>query len=189
MSKTDLYSSTGPGSDRFDTDLLHLMVQSARSLYLYWEVGSRRRNLTELHFGCPWATMPKIIRVYDTTSVYYDGHNANSLFDIETTPEADNWYISGVRPGTTYAADFGTYTIRRHFVPLLRSNFVVTPRDSVPGTAERGGGPANFITYAQAMRKGVCQFDEFVAEEEYWGRKPRLPNAGPPPASALYPPS
>nr|WP_255570480.1 DUF4912 domain-containing protein [Cohnella sp. CFH 77786] len=169
--------------------MLHLMVQNARSLYLYWEVGSRRRNLTERHFGCPWGTMPKIIRLYDTTCVYFDGHNANGYFDIETTPEAVNWYIHGVQPGITYTADFGTYSIHRQFVPLLRSNVVVTPRDSVPDAAEPAGGPVNFTAYAQAMRKGVYLFDESAAEEETGGRKLRLPDAGPPPASALYPPS
>ncbi|MFB9329330.1 DUF4912 domain-containing protein [Paenibacillus aurantiacus] len=122
--------------DRYDKDLLHLLVQDAHTLYVYWEIGNRRRWLAAQHFQTDWHFLPKVLRVYDVTHVYFDGSNANGYFDIETNPEANNWYIGGVRAGCTYLVDFGTYTWNRQFVPLLRSNFAAAPRDAAPGYGE-----------------------------------------------------
>ncbi|MEB3101062.1 DUF4912 domain-containing protein [Ferviditalea candida] len=115
--------------DRYHKDLLQLMVRDARTLYVYWEISNRRRWLVSNHFQCDWGGMPKILRVYDVTHVYFNGNNAHSHVDIELTPEAVNWYIHGVNSGATYVVDMGTYTLERQFIPLLRSNFAATPRN------------------------------------------------------------
>lgn len=190
MQRPNMPNTAAELPDRYDADLLHLMVRDARSLYVYWEISDLRKKWAEKHFECDWQALPKIIRVYDTTYLYFNGHNANRHFDIETTPEANNWHIRGVQPGTTYAADFGTYTIHRQFVPFLRSNFVVTSRDAVPAPDEPGVELENFSAHAQAMRKGVCLNDESAAEEAAAEtRRPRVAYPGPAPASALYPSS
>jgi hypothetical protein len=116
--------------DRYQKDLLHVMVRDAHTLYVYWEVSNRKRWLVAQHFECDWGLMPKVLRVYDVTSIYFNGNNANSYYDIQVTPEADNWYIHQVHANATYIVDFGTYTIHRQFIPLLRSNAAATPRDS-----------------------------------------------------------
>ncbi|WP_248929963.1 DUF4912 domain-containing protein [Paenibacillus hamazuiensis] len=116
--------------DRYNRDLLHLMVRDAHTLYAYWEVSDRKRWLCSQHFECDWHVLPKILRVYDVTCIYFNGHNANSSFDIRTTPEANNWYIPNVHANATYMADLGTYTIHGQFVPLMRSNAAATPRDA-----------------------------------------------------------
>ena len=116
--------------ERYDLDLLHLLIRDAHTLYVYWELSSRRRRLVSEHFECDWGAMPKVLRVYDVTYRDFNGQNANGWFDIETTPEADNWYVHGVRANTTYLVDYGTYTLERQFIPLLRSNAAATPRDT-----------------------------------------------------------
>jgi hypothetical protein len=177
--------------DRYDADRLHLMVRDAHTLFLYWEVSDRRKRLAERHFECGWSVLPKIVRVYDTTNVYFNGNNANEQFDIETTPEAGNWYIHGVRAGATYAADFGTYSLDRQFVPLLRSNFVATPRDCPPEPGEPIArfGLENFSAYAHAARNGVYISDESTVEnaDAVNARRQRAAHPGPAHASALYP--
>lgn len=188
--------------DRYDKDLLHLMVRDPHTLFVYWEIGNRRRWLTAQHFGCDWHVMPKVLRVYDVTGVYFNGSNSNGCFDIETTPEANNWYIHGVRAAATYVVDFGTYTWHRQFVPLLRSNFAATANDRPPAFGEPvvAAWPAihpygqrvaprwfeNFATMAD-IRKGGISLDDQQNQAEADLQRVYYP--GPAHASALYPPS
>lgn len=116
--------------DRYEKDMLQLMVRDAHTLHVYWEISNRKRWLCSQHFECDWGILPKVLRVYDVTAIYFNGSNANRWFDIETTPEARSWYIQPVQAGTTYLVDYGVYTIEHQFVPLLRSNAALTPRDS-----------------------------------------------------------
>ncbi|OPH48828.1 DUF4912 domain-containing protein [Paenibacillus ferrarius] len=116
--------------DRYHKDLLHLMAVSADSLYVYWEISDRRRWLLSQHFECDYGDMPKVIRLYDVTHMYFDGGNAHAYWDVVTTPEATNWYLHGLKANRTYLADMGTYTWEHEYIPLLRSNCIVTPRDS-----------------------------------------------------------
>ncbi|KIL39873.1 hypothetical protein SD70_17275 [Gordoniibacillus kamchatkensis] len=136
--------------DLYHKDLLHLMVRDAHSLYAYWEVSNRKKWLASQHFKCDWGVLPKVLRLYDVTYLHFNGHNANSSRDIELTPEANNWYIHGVNANATYAADLGVYTWERQFVPLIRSNFVHTPRDAKYGWGE----PALEIVAEAGEREG-----------------------------------
>lgn len=114
--------------DRYYRDSLHLMVVDAHSLYVYWEISDRRRWLVSQHFECDYGVMPKVLRVYDVTCIYFNGSNAHSYRDIWTTPAADNWYLHDLGADRTYLVDIGTYTWEHEFIPLLRSNCVATPK-------------------------------------------------------------
>ncbi|WP_281889875.1 DUF4912 domain-containing protein [Paenibacillus sp. YYML68] len=116
--------------DRYEKDMLQLMARDSHSMHVYWEIGNRKRWLCSQHFQCDYGTLPKALRVYDVTSVYFNGSNANSYFDVNVTPEANNWYIHGLTPGATYLVDLGVYSIERQFITLLRSNCAATARDS-----------------------------------------------------------
>ena len=184
--------------ERYHVDTLHLMARDAGSLFVYWEISNRRRWLSAQHFECDWHVLPKVLRVYDTTDIYFNGQNANSVQDIETTPEASSWYIHHLKPGNTYTVDYGTYTIYRQYVPLLRSNAVRLPRHAAPGYGEpivavaeeayesgRYIRPAhfeNFMSLAGIIRKGVHLGHEAFIDER--AAHPYAPHA-----SALYPPS
>jgi hypothetical protein len=188
--------------DRYEKDLLHLMVRDAHTLYVYWEISNRKRWLAAQHFGCDWHVLPKVLRVYDVTSVYFNGSNSNGYFDIETKPESNNWYIHGVKAGATYMVDFGTYSIHRQFIPLLRSNFMATPRDSAPNFGEPivAAWPVshlygervqphlfeNFATLAQIRKGGISLDDE---QNQAAAGLQRVYYPGSAHASALYPPS
>ncbi|MDQ1911712.1 DUF4912 domain-containing protein [Paenibacillus sp. GD4] len=115
--------------DRYHKDMLRLMVRDAHTLHVYWEISNRRRWLCSQHFECDWSELPKVLRVYDVTAIYFHGHNANRFFDIQATPEATSWYIGPVQANSTYMVDYGVRTPEGQFVPLLRSNAVMTPRD------------------------------------------------------------
>jgi hypothetical protein len=121
---------------RYERDMLHALVRDANTIHVYWEISNRRRWLATRHFQCDWGALPKVLRIYDTTGIYFNGYNAHRHGDIETTPEAQSWYIHGLNGNATYIVDIGTYNLGRQFIPLLRSNPVVTPRDMKAGPAE-----------------------------------------------------
>lgn len=123
--------------EAFRKDILQLLVRDAHTIYAYWELSDRKKHLALQHFQCEWHQLPKVLRVADVTYVTYNGHNANRIIDFELTPEADNWYISGLNAGAVYAAELGVYTWERQFVPFMRSDAVQTPRDR----AARWGEP------------------------------------------------
>ncbi|WP_274649378.1 DUF4912 domain-containing protein [Paenibacillus humicola] len=196
------WNNAGELPDRYEKDLLQLLVRDPHTLFVYWEIGNRKRWLAAQHFGCDWHVLPKVLRIYDVTGVYFNGGNSNGYFDIETTPEANSWYILGVHAAATYTVDFGTYTWNRQFVPLLRSNFAATPRDTPPAFGEPviAAWPAsspygeriaphlfeNISTLAQ-IRKGGISLDDEQSEAEAGLQRVFYPGASH--ASALYPPS
>lgn len=115
---------------RYQMDLLHLMVVDAHSLYAYWEISDRRKWLVSQHFQCDYREMPSVLRLYDVTHVLFNGDNAHACWDIQTHPDTNNWYFHQAGANRSYIADIGTYTWEREFIPLLRSNCAVTPRDA-----------------------------------------------------------
>jgi hypothetical protein len=180
-------------------DSLHLMVRDCCTLYAYWELSSRKRALLSRHFQCDWQFMPHILRVYDVTLQYFHGNNANRQFDIELDANAAEAWIYGLSPATTYVADFGTYTLERQFVPVLRSNFVETPRNTPaqwgeplvpvfrPEVKEGRTMPKmfeNFMSYAAYCAKGVYVDDRPLPHES---ELHRVSHPGPALPSALYP--
>ncbi|MBP1966764.1 DUF4912 domain-containing protein [Paenibacillus aceris] len=118
---------------RYYKDLLHLMVVGANSLYAYWEISDKRRWLVSQHFECDFSVMPGIIRLYDVTHLIFNGHNAHAYWDTTTLPEANHSYLHQAHADRNYIVDIGTYTWEHEFIPLLRSNCVVTPKDSEAG--------------------------------------------------------
>lgn len=123
--------------NRYHKDIFQLLVRDAHTLYVYWEISNRKRWLVSQHFERDWNDIPKIVRIYDVTDLYFDGNNANSYFDVTTTTGANNWYIHGLSAGRTYLADFGLYTWKGQFTPLLRSGAKATPRDTAVFFSEK----------------------------------------------------
>jgi len=108
------------------------MTVDAHTLYVYWEISDRRRWLVAQHFQCDYGDMPKVLRVYDVTCMFFDGSNAHTCWDIMPGAEASDWYIRDLGADRTYIADIGTYTWDHEFIPLLRSNCAATP-NKAPG--------------------------------------------------------
>ena len=185
--------------EHYHHDALHLLVRDAHTLYVYWELSGRKRALLSRHFQCDWQFMPRVIRVYDVTLQYFHGNNANRSFDMEVGDDADSAWIGGLSPATTYVADYGTYTLEGQFVPVLRSNFVETPRHAPAGWGEplapelpasetdgriRPAMFENFMSYAAYRAKGVHVDDEPLPYDAGWQR---VSHPGPALPSALYP--
>jgi|GEM_PF-1234589 len=108
-----------------------LMVRDPEWLFAYWEINDQAKVDFARQYGSRgWEQSQPLVRVYDTTGVVYDGTNANKTLDIPINDNALSWHIHVGEPNRTYFAELGRL-ISNHFVPLARSNFVVTPRNRI----------------------------------------------------------
>lgn len=103
---------TGYGEDR-----ITLMTVDPWKLFAYWEV--KEDTLYKIK-----GTL--VLRVYDVTGIYFDGKNANIVFDIPIYDRIGDSYI-GVGPGREFIVDIGAVSFAGIFVTSARSNKVGTP--------------------------------------------------------------
>lgn len=116
----------------YNQNYLQLMVVNPTTLYAYWEIAERTIAAVTRHYNTSWIHMPKIIRIYendaDLSSLPQDGAKYSD-FQVH---DASSWYFHELTPSRSYTADFGTLNIYGQFIPLIRSNRMTTPRNSVP---------------------------------------------------------
>jgi hypothetical protein len=119
-------------TESYPVDRIQLMAIDPTKIYVYWSVSNRKKWLSAQHFQLDWSVIPKMIRIYNTTDLFFDGTNANHFFDIPVG-ESLSWHVQHLNPDSTYVADFGTINIFGQFVPMIRSHAVKTPRNSIVG--------------------------------------------------------
>lgn len=132
---------------RYGEDRLTLLVRDPWWIFAYWEVTPRTWEDARRRIGRE-VPLKQVLRVYDITGIEeFTGENANSFFDIELTPFADNWYINVGVPDRSYCVELGFKTPGGSFYRILRSNTVRTPR--------------------YGMSEEISE-EWMVSEEEYW---------------------
>ncbi|MCL6633324.1 MAG: DUF4912 domain-containing protein [Alicyclobacillus herbarius] len=114
---------------RWSVSRLVLLVKDPATVFAYWEVEEYKRQMVSRHFHTDWTRLPLYLRLYDVTEIDFQGDNAPDIRWIPVHPDADNWYVHGVRPGRSYLMDLGTMTSNGNFFTILRSNVVQTPPD------------------------------------------------------------
>jgi len=113
---------------RYGVDRLVVLVRDPYWVYAWWELTEARLEDGRRQVG---AGSPTVLRVYDISNIDWNGSNHHSAFDIEVEDLAGNWYIELGKPGATFCAELGLRTADGRFLPLLRSNTVTLPRDSM----------------------------------------------------------
>lgn len=110
-------------------DTFWLMVRNAQQLYAYWEVTEKTKHIFELQFSCKWGTVPKVLKIYDVSSIIFNGNNAHRSFEIKLSKDERYCFISNLEPNRTYIAELGIHSFEQFFT-IVRSNPVDTPRTS-----------------------------------------------------------
>ncbi|HJV44800.1 MAG TPA: DUF4912 domain-containing protein [Bacillota bacterium] len=105
-----------------------LIVQGPTSLYVYWEITWPLSHMVGDFFNVSFESLPRILRIYDVTDIWFNGRNAHWSHDIPINHQADNWFISDLAPDRTYTIELGVGWQNR-FLPLLRSKPKSTPRN------------------------------------------------------------
>ncbi|MHB9094884.1 MAG: DUF4912 domain-containing protein, partial [Eubacteriales bacterium] len=116
---------------KYNDNYIVLLVRDPHCIFGYWELSDEQMNLVAKEFQCQWGKVPLILRVYDLTGLNFDGENSHSHFDIAIHALANNYYVKEVNANRSYCVDLGVITSEGRFVTLLRSNVVLTPRDSL----------------------------------------------------------
>jgi hypothetical protein len=114
---------------QYERDRIVLQVRDVRWLHAYWELKTETVNNLKYNFGDDFYRARRVLRVYDVTSIIFNGSNANSFFDIHINEYANNWYIDTNGPGRSWCVDLGLILPDGRFVTIIRSNIVQTPLD------------------------------------------------------------
>ncbi len=122
---------------RYEETYLRLIVKDAFWIFAYWEISETARRELCKRKGLPFEEAHTVLRLYDVTFKDFYGTNANTYFDIDVGPYADNWYIHFWKDNTDYCADIGLKVPDGHFYSLARSNFVKLPRAHYSWRAEQ----------------------------------------------------
>lgn len=101
----------------YGEDRITLMTVDPWKLFAYWEI--KENTLSKIK-----GTL--VLRVYDITGIYFDGKNANLVFDVPVYGRIGDSYI-GVGPGKAFIVDIGAVSKAGDFVAIARSNQASTP--------------------------------------------------------------
>lgn len=106
-----------------------LLVRDPWWIFAYWEIRKEKEDEVARKISDSGDERERsVLRVYDVTGVNFNGHNANSYFDIELKGLASTWYINVSSPDRSWVVDIGILTKKGNFYLLARSNAVHTPR-------------------------------------------------------------
>ncbi|MGQ9825903.1 MAG: DUF4912 domain-containing protein [Desulfotomaculales bacterium] len=116
----------------YGVDRLVLLARDPYWLYAYWEITATKQEEFSAAYGpFAWVSSQPVLRVYDVTATPGGEQKINIYADIGINEEADNWHINVGEPDHTFFVDLGRRLPDGRFIPLLRSNFVTTPRASL----------------------------------------------------------
>ena len=118
---------SAPLPEAYGKERLVLMPVDPHWVHAYWEMGPHSAPESRSEDEKKGEPTRRVLRVYDVTSIDFDGTNANSSFDIEITPQAQNWYINLWSPGKSLCAELGMLYRDGVFSPRVRSNVIQTP--------------------------------------------------------------
>ena len=106
-----------------------LLVRDPWWIFAYWEIKKDREDDIIRKIESSGDGVEKsVLRVYDVTSVNFNGTNARSYFDIDLKGLANSWYINVGAPDKSWVVDIGIVSKKGDFYLLARSNAARTPR-------------------------------------------------------------
>ncbi|WP_113927549.1 DUF4912 domain-containing protein [Bacillus sp. P14.5] len=68
------------------------------------------------------------LRVFDITSISFNGHNHHSHTDIIIHPHSTHWFINSLQPNRSYCVEYGIVSQAGRFTGIVRSNVIQTAR-------------------------------------------------------------
>jgi len=112
---------------QYDQDKIILQVRDPMWIHAYWEVRSYTLGRLRNELKDEFYQAKRVLRIYDVSRIIFNGTNAHRFFDIELSPDANNWYIDTGGPGRSWCVDLGLRLPSGRFITIVRSNIVHTP--------------------------------------------------------------
>lgn len=110
----------------YNESRLHLLMQSPRVLYVYWELS---QGLKEALYG-------------EKIQLRLNIEGRMPCYTSEISLSEKSYYFSDVEPGLSYNCEIGIFNTENEFFPLLRSNSIAVPNDKPP----EGQSPVEYRT-------------------------------------------
>ncbi|HEY3320776.1 MAG TPA: glycosyltransferase [Planctomycetota bacterium] len=106
-----------------------LMYVSPRQGFAHWRMLPPWVDQIAASRGGAWNGSRPVLRLYDTTSILFNGFNARRFFDIALSGLAGQQLFGLPQGGTTQVAEAGFLLRNGEFIPAARSQFVQFPPD------------------------------------------------------------
>lgn len=122
----------GGGSlpDFYGEDRLVILPRDPHNIFAYWEVSLPTRSALEERAGADrCAEACYLLRIYKYAQD--NTETAESFFDREVGRDHSNWYSHVTEADRFYRAELGWRLPGEPFQPILRSNLIRTPRDTL----------------------------------------------------------
>ena len=123
----------------YNENAMHLLVQSPRVLYAYWELSPGLKNVFSEKKGVQ-------IRL---------NAQGRGPYCTGSRPVQRSHYFSGVEPGRSYNCEIGIVKNGNEFYPLLRSNSVVAPLNGLRKNTARARTLIPFPLQPSAQAPGL----------------------------------
>jgi len=137
---------------RYGVDRLVLLARDPHWLYAYWEITHQKyAEMRDRHLR-EWDLSRPLLRLSDITPGV---PQEQRHLDVYITEEANNWYIHVGRPRHTLFAEIGRLLPHSVFVPLVRSNAVTLPPDSVSEEISEEWAPLEWPERYPRYRRSV----------------------------------
>lgn len=117
-------------------DEIVALLISPTKVFVYWRLSFNKQHLVTFFYNRTFNNMKKVLRIYDITSIIFNGQNAHQVQEILLPEESNNWILKGMKPNRCYCIEFGVKASEHEFLPLLRSNSIHIPRNSVYQSGE-----------------------------------------------------
>jgi uncharacterized protein len=107
---------------------LTVMFSDPTRILCYWDIPSSIIQQVREFQGLRETQFQHCLRVFDITSISFDGHNHHGHTDIIIQPHAAHWFINSLKPNRAYCVEYGIIDVNGHFTAITRSSVFHTPR-------------------------------------------------------------
>ncbi|WP_421379848.1 DUF4912 domain-containing protein [Bacillus salacetis] len=145
---------------------LTVMFSEPTRVLCYWDIPVSIIKQVREFQGLKEMQFQHCLRVFDITSISFDGHNHHGHTDIIIQPHAAHWFINSLKPNRAYCVEYGIIDENGHFTGITRSSVFHTPRtghdqeyhqlhelhDFVSGTAKKPQWVEHVSTYSYYLK-------------------------------------
>lgn len=119
----------------YNENVLIMLVQKPDAVFAYWELSGHQWRALGNKDGL-------YLRLYSCQAEGDPDSGANVLEEVKLPVNCKNWYFNGLNPEMEYYTELGWKASDSLFMPILRSDPVVTPPDRPGVKSLHGDRPA-----------------------------------------------
>ncbi|MDQ0269448.1 hypothetical protein J2S17_001319 [Cytobacillus purgationiresistens] len=105
-------------------DYIVASYPNEQQLVVTWAVSEQKCTLVSSYFNHAFAEFIKALRIYDVTSIVFNGANAHTCHEVFVREDSKQWTITGLNKHRSYCVEWGIKLNENKFFPILRSNIV-----------------------------------------------------------------